>query len=204
MVGVELATVARATDALKVLPAVRITGIQPPDEPCRHYVVHVTLGSCFLEIHSARLNLTFPAQCWHPPIPPSLPQRAGPRPLPIHATPTYWPLLGTEARPAVHASPVAIRAVAAVHRLQHFCSPVSAVWTSHCVFLLPPGSCHRIPADKIPHTNRGFCERNDLLARIGAKERFRRARKVGVLGDLCSRHKIGQWPCLPEDIFNVF
>ncbi len=92
--------------------------------------------SCLLEIHSARLNLTLSPQGWCPPIPPSLPQGATPRPLPIHPAPSYWPLLRTEARPAVKASSVAIRTVTSINRLKHFCSSVSAIWTTHRGFLL--------------------------------------------------------------------
>ncbi len=31
---------------------------------------------------------------------------------------------------------MSIRTVATVHRLEHFCSSVSAIWTTHRVFLL--------------------------------------------------------------------
>src|SRR6266478_6797834 len=91
----------------------------------------MALDSRLLEIHSASLNLATSPQSWRPPIAPSLPQWAPPRPLPLNAAPSYWPLLGTEAGTAVEASPVAIGAVAAVHRLEHFCSSVSAIWTTH-------------------------------------------------------------------------
>ena len=127
---------AGSADALKVFATVWITGVQSPDEPRRNDVVHMAPDSCLFEIHSACLNLTLPPQSWRSPIPPSLPRWAGSRPLPIHAAPAYWPLLGTEAGTAVEASPVAIGAVAAVNRLEHFCSSVSAIWTTHGVFLL--------------------------------------------------------------------
>src|SRR6266852_4129916 len=93
--------------------------------------------SCLFEIHSACLNLTLPAQSWRPQIPPSLPQWARPRPLPFNTAPPYWPLLGTEAGPAIEASPVTVGVVATVDRLEHLCSSVSAIWTTHRVFLLP-------------------------------------------------------------------
>src|SRR5882724_13343462 len=93
--------------------------------------------SCLLEIHSACLNLTLPAQSWRPSIPPSLPQWAGPRPLPLYAAPSYRLLLGTESGPAVEASTVAIGAVASVNRLEHFCSSISAIRTTHVRYLLP-------------------------------------------------------------------
>src|SRR5258708_32634982 len=112
--------------------------------------------SCLFEIHSARLNLTLPAQSWRPSIPPSLPQWAGPRPLPLHAAPSYGPLLGTEAGPAVEASPVAIRAVTAIHRLEHFCSSVSAIWTTHRACLLSPGDRLRIQRSEPPWLNHCF------------------------------------------------
>ncbi len=130
---------AGSADALKVFPAVWITGIQSPDEPRRHNVVHMAPDSSLLEIHSARFNLTLLPQSRHPPIPPSLPQWAAPRPLPVNPAPSYRPLLGTEARPAVEASPVAIGVVTTVDRLEHLCSSVSAIWTTHRVFLLSVG-----------------------------------------------------------------
>src|SRR2546427_12626788 len=99
---------AGAADTLKVFPAVGIADLQSPDEPCRHDMINMAPDSCLLEIHSARLHLTLPPQSWRPSIPPSLPQRAGSWPLPFNAAPTYRPLLGTEARPAIQASPVAI------------------------------------------------------------------------------------------------
>ncbi len=136
VVCLKLVPMAGSADALKVFAAVWITGIQSPDQPCRYDVVHMAPDSCLLEIHSARFNLTIPPQSWCPPIPPSLPQWAGSWPLPIHAAPSYWPLLGTAAGPAVEASPVAIGVVTTVDGLEHFCSPFSAIWTTHRVFLL--------------------------------------------------------------------
>jgi len=136
VVSLELAAMAGPADALKVFPAVWITGIQSPDEPRRHNVVHMAPDSGLLEIQSARFNLTLLPQSWHPPIPPSLPRWAAPRPLPVNPAPSYRPLLGTEARPAIEASSVAIGTMAAVNRLEHFCSSVSAIWTTHCGFLL--------------------------------------------------------------------
>src|SRR6266849_6923616 len=91
--------------------------------------------SCLPEVHSAHLNLALSPQSWCPAIPPSLPQRSWSGPLPLHAAPSYWPLLRTEAGPAVEASPVAIGAMAAVNGLEHFCSSVSAIWTTHRMFL---------------------------------------------------------------------
>src|SRR5882724_3615053 len=104
--------------------------------------------SCLFEIHSACLNLTLPTQSWRPQTPPSFPQRATPRPLPIHAAPAYRPLLGTEAGPAVEASPVAIGTVAAVHRLEYFCSSVSAIWTTHLFTPSSPGSSNQASTDE--------------------------------------------------------
>src|SRR5260370_39529007 len=140
--------------------------------------------SCLLEFHSARLNLTLPQHSWRPPIPPSLPQWARSRPLPIHAAPAYWPLLGTEARPAVAASPVAIGAVAAVHRLEHFRSSVSAIWATHRASLLPPGCRLRIPTERTPRPNHSFLlGRNGHPARIASEDGLRRGPRVS-LGDL--------------------
>src|SRR5258708_7702201 len=114
-------------DALKVFPAVWITRVKSSDEPRRNDVVHVAPDSCLLEIHSACLNLTLPTQSWRPQTAPSFPQWRAPWPLSIHSAPSYWPLLGTEARPAVEASPVAIRAMTSVNRLEHFRSSVSPI-----------------------------------------------------------------------------
>ena len=116
-------------------------------------MVYVAPDSSLFEIHSARLHLTLPPQSWRAPAPPSLPQWAVPRPLSLNTAPAYWPLLGTEARPAVEASPVAIRVVAAVNRLEHLCSSVSAIWTTHRLYLLPPRSRLRT-------------QRGELLGRI--------------------------------------
>jgi len=98
-------------------------------------VVHIAPDACQLEIHSARLNLTFPPQSWRPPVPhPSVTgavlATSDPRGSSVLA------LLRTEAGPAVEASPVAIGVMAAVNRLEHFCSSFSAIWTTHRVFLL--------------------------------------------------------------------
>jgi hypothetical protein len=90
---------AGSADALKVFAAVWIAGIQSPDKPRRNNVVYVAPDFCLFEIHVARFNLTFPSQSWHPPIPLSLPQWTGSRPLPIHSAPAHWPLLSTEAGP---------------------------------------------------------------------------------------------------------
>src|SRR5260370_42322915 len=89
----------------------------------------MALDSCLLEIHSARLYFALSPQGWCPQTPPPFPQWATPRPLPIHAPPTYRPLLGTEARPAVEASPVAIGAMAAGHRRDLFWWSSSPRWT---------------------------------------------------------------------------
>src|SRR5882724_3084990 len=139
---------ASGADTLKVFSAVWITGFQSSDQPRRNDVVHMAPDSCLLEIHSAGLHLTLPSQSWSPPIPPSLPQGPGPRPLPIHATPAYRPLLGTEARPAVEASPVAIRAVTSIDSLEHFCSSVSAIWTTHLFTPSSPGSSNQASTDE--------------------------------------------------------
>src|SRR6266436_9266349 len=107
VVSLEFVPVARSADALKVFAAVWIAGIQTSDEPSWHDVVHIPPDSCLFEIHSACLNLTLPTQSWRPQTGPSFPQWRAPWPLPLHAAPAHWPLLGTEAGPAVEASPVA-------------------------------------------------------------------------------------------------
>ena len=131
VVRLELIAVAGGAYTLKVFPSVWIASLQSPNQSRRHDVVHMAPDSCLLEIHSARLDFTHSPQCRCPPNPPPLPRWATPRPLPIDAAPAYWPLLRTEAGPAVEASPVAIGAVATVDRLEHFCSSVSAIWTTH-------------------------------------------------------------------------
>src|SRR5216684_5380823 len=154
VVCLKLVPMAGSADALKVFAAVWITGIQSPDEPCRHDVVHMAPDSCLLEIHSAGLYFAVPPESWRSQIAPSLAQWAGARPLALNAAPAHWPLLSTEARPAVQTSPVAIGTMAAVHGLEHFCSSVSAIWTTHCAFLLPPGCYHPVPRDRTRRANR--------------------------------------------------
>ena len=84
------------------------------------------------------------------------------RPLPLHAAPAYWPFLGTEAGPAINTSPVAIRVMTAVNSLEHFCSSLSAIWTTH---LFGPPSL--LESDRRTRSQRGifgrrrFGERND-------------------------------------------
>src|SRR6266436_5598318 len=112
---------------------------------------------CLLEIHPAGLYFTLRCQSWHPPIPPSLPQWTRPRPLPIHSAPTDWPVLSTEARPAVEASPVAIGTMATVNRLEHDCSSVSAIWTTHRTCLLLPGRCFHTQRRELPQPNHQLC-----------------------------------------------
>src|SRR5882672_9279899 len=122
--------------------------------------------SCLLEIHSACLNLTLPTQSWHPQTAPSFPQWRAPWPLPINAAPSYWPLLGAEAGPAVEASTVAIGAVASVNRLEHFCSSISAIRTTHVRYLLPSMVKLRSKQRKIrgiPERNDGVCMRSEEL-----------------------------------------
>src|SRR5258708_35554782 len=97
----ELVPMAGRADTLKGFSWVWIAGIQSPNKPRRHDVIHMAPDSCLLEIHSARFDLTLLPQSQHPPIPPSLPQWAAPRPLPVNPAPSYRPLLGTAARPAV-------------------------------------------------------------------------------------------------------
>jgi|SRR5579863_4807829 len=94
VVSLKLVTVARSTDALKVFATVWITGVQSPDEPGRHDVVHMAPDFCLFEIHSARFNLTLPAYSGSPPIPPSFPQRARSRPLPLYAGSSVQASLG--------------------------------------------------------------------------------------------------------------
>ncbi len=144
---------AGSADALKVFPAVWIASLQSPNQSRRYDVIYMPPDSCLFEIHSACLNLTLPAQSWRPQTGPSLPQWRAPWPLSIHAAPAYGPLLGTKARPAVEASPVAIRAVAAVNRLEYFCSSVSAIWTTHRTCLLPPGRCFHTQRRELPQPN---------------------------------------------------
>lgn len=154
VVSLELVAMAGSADALKVFPSVWIASLQSPNQSRRHDMVHVAPGSCLFEIHSACLNLTLPTQSWHSPVPPSLPRWAAPRPLPIHAAPAYWPLLSTEARPAVEAFPVTIRTMTSINCLEHFCSSVSAIWTTHCTSLLPPGYHLRVQRKNHPAESR--------------------------------------------------
>ena len=131
VVGLELAAMTGSADTLKVFATVWIASLQSPDEPRRHNVVHMAAYSSLLEIHSTRFHFALSTECSGPTFPPSLPGRSRPRPLSLHAAPSYWPLLGTEAGSAEDASSVAIRVMAPVNHLEHFCSSVSAIWTTH-------------------------------------------------------------------------
>jgi len=131
VISLQLAAVTGSADALKVFATVWTASLESSDQLRWHDVVHMAANSSLLEIHPARLDLTFPTQGSRPMFAPSLPGRSGPGPLAIHATPGYGPLLGTEAGPAINTSSVAIRVVATVNWLEHFCSSVSAIWTTH-------------------------------------------------------------------------
>src|ERR1700687_4142332 len=101
MVGLEFVTMAGTTDALNVFSAVGTPSSDFPDEPRRHNVVHMTVDTSLLELNSTRLHLALPTKCSRTTFSPSLPGWSRSRPLPIHAAPAHWPLLGTEAGPAV-------------------------------------------------------------------------------------------------------
>jgi hypothetical protein len=131
MVCLQFVAVAGSADAFKVFPAVWMADPQSPDEPCRYDVVHVSADSSLFEFHATGFNLAPSLQRSHSMLLPSVPRRALPRPPSLHAAPAYWPFLGTEAGPAIDTSPVAIRIVAAVNSLEHFCSSVTAIWTTH-------------------------------------------------------------------------
>ncbi|MCI0626504.1 MAG: hypothetical protein L0387_33460 [Acidobacteria bacterium] len=52
---------AGTTEALEVLPLVRITQLQSPDQPRRHNVIHMAPYSSLAEVSPARFVLAFAA-----------------------------------------------------------------------------------------------------------------------------------------------
>lgn len=99
-------------------------------------MVYVAPDPCQFEIRSTGFHFAPPLQHGSSMFSPSVPRRAGPRPAPLHPTPTYWPFLRAESRAAIAAPAVVVRAVAPVNGLQHFRSTVSAIWATH--LLGPP------------------------------------------------------------------
>jgi hypothetical protein len=91
----------------------------------------MAVDTSLLELNSTRLHLALPTKCSRTTFSPSPPGWPHSRPLQFHTAPAHRPLLGTEAGPAIDASAVAIRVVATVDGLYHFCSSVAAIWTTH-------------------------------------------------------------------------
>jgi len=60
VVGLQLVSMADPADALKVFATVWIAGLQSPDKPRRHNVVHMAADTSLLELHSAGLYLAVP------------------------------------------------------------------------------------------------------------------------------------------------
>jgi hypothetical protein len=113
-------------------------------------MVHMAAYCSLLEIYTAQLYLALSTKCSRPTFPPSFPRWPLSRPLPVHAAPAYWLFLGAEAGPAVNASSVAIRVVAAVNGPEHFCSSVTAIWATHWMPSFPVscnGFCRKIISD---------------------------------------------------------
>src|SRR6266852_7863240 len=131
VVSLELVPVAGSADTLKVFPAVWIPCPQPPDEPCRHDMVHMAACSSLLEVYSAGHYFTISAQRRDAVIPPTVSRRGCSGPFPVYPLPTHWFLLRTETRLAQLALAVAIRLVAAIDRSQDFGLIYSAIWTRH-------------------------------------------------------------------------
>src|SRR5579863_1954590 len=134
VIGLKLVAVAGPADALKIFAQVGVSCFEPPDEPRGYNVVHMATDVSLLEVYSTGSNLAVPAQGWNSLSPPISTRWAHSRPLPLDSIPTNWSLLRTETGPAVSTSPVAIRIVAAVNNLEYFCSPVTAMWTSHLLY----------------------------------------------------------------------
>jgi hypothetical protein len=131
VVSLELVPVAGSADTLKVFPAVWITSIQSPDEPCRHNVVHMAACSSLLEVYSAGHYFTISAQRRDAVILPTVSRRGCSGPFPVYPLPTHWFLLRTETRLAEMAPAVAIRLVPAIDRSQNIGLFNSAIWTKH-------------------------------------------------------------------------
>lgn len=94
-------------------------------------MVHVAADSVLLEIRSTRCHFALFMQR-HGSVPlPSISRWPWARPLALHAAPAHGPFLGTETGAAVRTAPVAVRTVAAVNRLEYFCSSVPTIWTMH-------------------------------------------------------------------------
>src|SRR6266704_4103482 len=98
-------------------------------------------NASLFEIHSTGCHLALSTQRRNSVLLPSVPRRARPRPPSLDTAPAYWPFLGTKPRPAINASPVAIRIVAAVDRFEYFRWHLAAIWTTHRHHTSSPGCC---------------------------------------------------------------
>jgi hypothetical protein len=131
VVSLEFVAMTGPTDTLKVFAAVWITGIQSPDEPRRHDMVHMAACSSLLEVYSAGHYFTISAQRRDAVIPPTVSRWGCSGPFPVYPLPTHWFLLRTETRLAEMAPAVAIRLMPAIDRSQNIGLFNSAIWTKH-------------------------------------------------------------------------
>ena len=131
VVGLQFVAVASPADTLKVFSTVWIPRPQSPDESCWHDVIHMSSYASQPKIQTARLHFAFPAQGGDSMSSPTLPVRGCTRPFPVHALPTYWFFLRSEACLTELTAAIAVCFATKTFSSEDLCLTVLAVRTSH-------------------------------------------------------------------------